>query len=81
VVYQPAGAFARIAGDAAAHAAAVRGLVPACFPEGWVAEMAAQMAATEPSGWGRLMSWAAQLLAGGFSSPAWFSPPVQFARP
>jgi hypothetical protein len=48
-MYQPGGGYERISGDAAAHEAAVRALVPPGFPEGWVAPMAAQMAESEPN--------------------------------
>ncbi len=50
VMYQPPGSYQSIDGDANAHAAAVRRLVPAGFPEAWVAPMAEQMAAVGPSG-------------------------------
>jgi len=50
VMYLPAGSFGALGGDAAAHAAAVRRLVPPGFPEAWVAPMASQMAAEGASG-------------------------------
>lgn len=47
--YQPAGSYAAMGGDAAAHAKAVGGLVPPEFPRAWVPRMAEQMAAVDAS--------------------------------
>ncbi|KAF8058421.1 kmo [Scenedesmus sp. PABB004] len=48
-VYQPPGRYAAMAGDAAAHEAAVREFTPPGFPEAWVPAMARQMASIGPS--------------------------------
>jgi hypothetical protein len=57
-VYQPPGKYDAMAGDEAAHEAAITMFTPEAFPGSWVPLMAQQMAGVKPSRWelwGRVM--------------------------
>jgi hypothetical protein len=48
-LYQPPGRFDAMAGDVAAHEAAISMFTPEAFPGSWVPLMAQQMAGVKPS--------------------------------